>query len=91
MITGGRYLLLTPKDWVSGVCRSLPPAMRFSVSLMEKTDAQIQFLSGGKVPEGDTGELFTRGNPTANNGHYPPNLNLTDIYWLLTYTFGRDK
>jgi hypothetical protein len=48
---------LTVIIWASLVCRSRPPVIRFSVSLMEKTDAQIQFLSGGNVPEADTGGL----------------------------------
>jgi hypothetical protein len=37
------------------VCRFRPPATHFSVSPMEKTDAQILFARGGKVPTTDTG------------------------------------
>jgi hypothetical protein len=33
--------------WASVVCRTQPPTNLFSVSSLEKTDAQIQFLSGG--------------------------------------------
>jgi hypothetical protein len=32
------------------VCRSLPHTMLFSVSPLEKTDAQISATRGGKVP-----------------------------------------
>jgi hypothetical protein len=35
------------------MCRSLPPAMLFSVSPIEKADAQIPFTRGREVPETD--------------------------------------
>ena len=49
-----RFLPPGAKTWVSAVCRLLPPTMQFSVSLLEITDAHIQFLSGRNVPTTDT-------------------------------------
>jgi hypothetical protein len=38
---------------MSSQCRSLPPAMRISVTANEKVDAQIIYARGEKVPTAD--------------------------------------
>jgi hypothetical protein len=40
--------------------RSPTPATPFSVSTLEKTDAQIQLARGRVVPKGDTGGMKVR-------------------------------
>jgi hypothetical protein len=45
----------------SASCRSLPPTMQFSVSLLEKTDAQIHHVSGRVVPTADTYQVINFG------------------------------
>jgi hypothetical protein len=50
MISGDHYLPLTSKDWASAVCRTLPPAIRFSASPLQKTDPQNQIINGKNRP-----------------------------------------
>jgi hypothetical protein len=45
----GRFLPLIVNLPASGVCRFLPPTIRFSASPLEKTDAQIQLARVGFV------------------------------------------
>ena len=42
------------------MCRSLPPAMHFSVFLLEKADSQVPLTRGREVPNIDT---HTRSRP----------------------------
>jgi hypothetical protein len=44
------------------MCRSLPPTMQFSVSPLEKTDAQIHYVSGRVVPTAGTDGLNASDN-----------------------------
>jgi hypothetical protein len=53
----GRFLPLNKNLRASLVCRSLPPALHVSVSLLEKADAQIPLASVSDVPETDTDDL----------------------------------
>jgi hypothetical protein len=45
-----RYGLLAVIIWASGVCRKSPLVTCFSVSPMEKTEAQIQLTRGRVAP-----------------------------------------
>jgi hypothetical protein len=50
------------------MCRLLPPAILFSVSLLEKTDAQILLARVSYVPTTDTGSIRIVGNHQQGSG-----------------------
>jgi hypothetical protein len=49
----GRFRLPAEVIWASVVCRSQPPAIHFSVSPLEITDAQMPLARGRVVPTTD--------------------------------------
>jgi hypothetical protein len=58
----GRFRQLMESKAMAGMCRFPPLTIYLSVSPLEKTDAQIQFLSGGYVPTTDPHSLRVSGD-----------------------------
>jgi hypothetical protein len=77
----GRFLPPVEKFWASDMCRLHKLRQQFSVTILEKTDSQTLFLSGGYVPTADTRSMEVRGNFRSQAA--ARHLNFTDTILIL--------